>query len=234
MKIIYKTFLLAGLLVLVSSAINAQTMRKRITSDFVFGCNFASMDIKDGNMYKEPKFGFVIGANVNFKILQNIQLQTGVYVSKKGLRQHIKRTEYNTGAGVEYYGDTLRNTAADYLQVPLCLGYEVYLSKHFAINFNVGGYAAYGFKGKNRGEAFTTTIKNGVQQGTSVVIDPYEEETFALRKWNRWDYGALGRVGLIYDIYTINLTYEYGFHNVADDGRELMNRNLSLTVGFRF
>ena len=234
MKTVSRIFLLVGLLVLVSSIANAQTIRKRLTTDLLFGFNFATMDIKGGNMYKEPKVGFTIGANVNFKILHNIQLQSGLYVTKKGLRQHIQRSEYNTAMDVEYYGDTLRNTAANYLQVPLCLGYEVYLTKHFAVNFNAGGYVAYGFKGKNRGEAYATTIKDGVVQGTQITIPSYEEETFALRKWNRWDYGVLGRVGLIYDIWTINLTYEYGFHNVADDGRELKNRNMSVALGFRF
>ncbi|MDR1881606.1 MAG: PorT family protein [Prevotella sp.] len=234
MKTVSGIFLFVGLLGLASSTANAQTIRKRFTSDLLFGFNLASMDIKGANMYKEPKVGFAIGANINYKILHNIQLQSGLYVTKRGLRQHIERSRYDSGVDVEYYGDTLRNTAADYLQVPLCLGYEVYLSKKVAVNLNAGGYVAYGFKGKNRGEAYATTIKNGVEQSTAITIPSYEEETFALKKWNRLDYGVLGRFGLIYDIYTVNVTYEYGLYNVADDGRDLRNRTVSVTLGFRF
>ena len=233
MKIIFKIFLISCLFICISTQTNAQNARKRLTSDIHIGLNFAEMDIKGANMYKEPKLGMHIGWNINYKIYQNIQIQTGFYVTKRGLKQHIQETSVNEGAEVVYYGDTLKHTTANYMQIPLSLGYELYLTKKFAFNVNAGMYIAYGYKGTHKEEGFLET-RRGNNEIIVETIPSIERDTFGLRKWNRWDYGAILSFGLIYDIYTINFNYEYGFYNISDEGRNLKNRNPSISLGFRF
>ncbi|MBK5721190.1 outer membrane beta-barrel protein [Dysgonomonas sp. Marseille-P4677] len=235
MRTILKIFLLAFLLIYVSFEAAGQTQKKRFTSDVHLGLNFAQMDIEGANMYKELKLGMQVGANFNYKIFSNIQVQTGIFVTKRGLKQHIDRLDTsNTAAEVVVRGDSVFNTAADYIQVPLCIGYEVYLNSHLAVNINAGLYVAYGFKGKHRQQGYAETIINGKVDGTAITLPYSETNTFDFKRWNRFDYGGIAKVGLIYDIYTINCGYEYGLHNVSDEGRNLKNRNVFVSLGFRF
>lgn len=234
MKTIYKIFLLCGLLICVSSVMNAQRIRKRFTSDIHFGLNLATMDIENGNMYKKLKPGVHIGVNFNYKVLGNMQLQTGLYVTKKGLKQHVKDRQENW-AGTILAEDTIRNLTANYIQVPLAVGYEVYLSNNFAFNINVGMYAAYGFKGKYREESSYWTKTENNPPTNTVYRPEIEKDTYRYDMLKRLDYGAIGSVGLIYDIYTLNFTYEYGLYDVSNDvARNLKTRNMAVSLGFRF
>lgn len=235
MKTSFKVFLLTFLLVSVSFNVVAQTQKKKFTSDIHVGLNFAQMDIEGANMYKELKLGMLVGVNFNYKIYDNIQVQTGIFVTKRGLKQHIDRLDdTNISAEVIIRGDSLFNTAADYLQLPLCVGYEVYLNKNFAINFNAGLYLAYGFKGTHRQQGYREIIRNGIVTATEITLPYSESDTFQFRRWKRFDYGGTAKVGVVYDIYTVNCGYEYGLQNVSDEGRNLKNRNFFVSAGFRF
>ncbi|MDH6309118.1 hypothetical protein M2451_001689 [Dysgonomonas sp. PFB1-18] len=232
MNTLLKILISTCVLIVISSGSELKAQKRRITSDFVFGLNFAEMDIEGANMYKKPKIGFLIGTNVNFKLISNFQVQTGFFVAKKGLRQDIEVYEEDKAAGQTTTEYTMRNTVANYIQVPLGIGYEVYLTRSFALNINAGGYAAYGFKGDHKIEEYTVITLNGTPY-TSAIVET-EIDTFSKRMWKRLDYGAYARVGAIYDIFTINLTYEYGLHNVSNEGSIMKNRNLAVALGFRF
>jgi hypothetical protein len=212
---------------------NAQNPRKRLTADIYAGLNLAEMDIKDANMYKQAKIGVHIGINVNYKIIDNIQIQSGFIISKKGLKRHI-HTDNTDMAGTRTVVDERYNATGNYVQVPLNLGYELYFNKLLAFNVNAGIYAAYGYKGVSTGSK-VTTINDGYSDNPSVATVPeYEYETFTPDGWSRFDYGLNGAVGLIYDIYTLKVGYEYGLCNISYKSPELRNRNLYLSLGFRF
>jgi len=235
MKIILKILLLSCLLINTTLELEAQTQRKRFTTDFHIGLNFAEMDINGGaNDNNKPKLGMHLGMNFNYKILHNIQIQTGFFVTKKGLKQEIHKREVDPAINDVYVYDTINHTVGNYMQIPLCLGYEVYLSKKFAFNLNAGLYVAYGYKGTYENKQYFKTISSG---GAPVEnpVEIYTGETFDLNKWRRWDYGAIGSVGFIYDIFMLNFNYEHGFYNISSkDEITLKNRNMSVSLGFRF
>jgi hypothetical protein len=233
MRTISKILLAIALFIFILSETNAQT-RRRLTSDFHVGLNMATMDIEGANMDKVIKLGVQVGANVNYKILGNVQLQTGFYISKRGLAQDIKRRETDPVLNIVNVTETKERTAAAYIQMPFCLGYEVYLSDSFAFNLNGGVYGAYGFRGKRSTEGFQTLIDPDGSETTTLY--GYEEsETFEIRKWQRLDYGLIGKVGLIYDVYTVNVGYEYGLANAFDGSQSVLkNRNMTISFGFRF
>lgn len=234
MKTVIKILSLFLLFSCFVSESQAQYKRKKLTSDVHVGLNFSEMDVNGGqNENNKLKPGAVVGVNVNYKILGNFQLQSGFYVSKKGLKQKV-RDEKMTELKDVYILDTVRTTVGNYLQIPLAIGYEVYLTKHFAFNINVGLYGAYGYKGTYENKYSQTTKP----YGGGIINEPLETETgetFDLNKWRRWDYGLIGSIGFIYDIYTINLNYEKGLNNVSSSGLEnLKNRNISILLGIRF
>lgn len=234
MKTVFNISLLFCLLFGLVIEADAQSIRKKFTSDVHIGLNFAEMDVNSGqNDNNKLKLGVAIGVNFNYKIFHNIQLQTGFYISKKGLKQEMHRVEKSALLD-EYIYDTIKTTTASYIQIPLAIGYEVYLSKNFAFNINGGVYGAYGFKGEYENKYFQT-IKQYEGPVFSEPIEKVEGDTFDIDKWKRWDYGLIGSVGFIYDIFTINFNYEYGLQNVSSVSWENMkNRNMSVLLGIRF
>lgn len=237
MKTVIRLFLLVCLLVCAISEIHAQSLkyRKRFTSDVHVGLNFAEMDITRGgdNDFNKAKLGMHLGINFNYKILHNIQLQSGFYVTKKGLKQDIHRVVESTLNDFTVT-DTLAHTVANYMQVPLCIGYEVFFSDKFGFNINGGLYGAYGWKGKYEDKYY---LKYVYADG-SVVTNPMQQrngETFDLNRWKRWDYGLIGSVGFIYDIFMLNFNYEHGLQDLSSTNNvSLKNRNMSVSLGFRF
>lgn len=234
MKTFFKILSLLCLFNLFILDLDAQYVKKKLTSDIHIGLNLSDMDINSGqNANNTLKPGIAVGLNVNYKFYKNIQLQTGFYVSKKGLKQEV-HDEITTSLKDVYILDTVRTTIANYIQIPLAIGYEVYLTKDFAFNVNMGLYGAYGFKGTYEYKYSKATIP---YEG-NIIYEPLqtaEGETFDINRWKRWDYGLIGSIGFIYDIYTINLHYEKGLNNVTRESwSTLKNRNISILLGIRF
>lgn len=250
MKIILKIFLgVISLLLINCLPANAQYPKKRLTVDFRMGLNYLQMSGTEseptgvdttktfstgaGNKFK---MGMHIGVNVNYKIIGNIQIQTGFYVSKKGYKTYEYESKMNEDGTQSIY-DIWSEATGNYIQMPLNIGYELYVSKKAAFNINAGVYGAYGYgnKGKIKKSIFTTTIKPNTDPISGESGDSYEVLTFSDSRWKRPDYGLNGSIGFIYDIYTINFNYEHGLYNVTREaGQDIKHRIYSLSLGFRF
>jgi len=213
---------------------NAQYPKKRLAADFRMGLNFPQMNGTDGD--HDFKIGFNIGTNVNYKIIGNFQVQTGLLVTKKGYKSSSKVTVENI-TGTVSVTEKWYEATANYIQMPFNIGYELYFTKNMAFNINGGLYVAYGYgnKGRIKYRGRLTTYKPNVDPVTNELEGAYEEYTFSDTRWKRPDYGLNGSVGFIYDIYTINIGYEHGLNNVTrSEVNPLKHRVYSLSLGFRF
>lgn len=220
---------------------HAQTqsyMRRNIYGDFFGGMTFASMDVEGGNMYKKNKIGFMIGGNGNFKIYKAFHLQTGAYLIKKGNFKHQKTTVSQDGPIIKT--DIKQTIDANYIELPLTMGFEIPINKEFRLNGFVGGYGALGFKGKRKQEGYTVTVINGKQE-EPVWANENEQDTFDNTGLKKLDYGITGSIGVIYDIFILRLQYDHGLADVATDvfknkqgSGAWRTRNYALCVGFRF
>lgn len=242
MNTITKIILVFSLLVC-SNIVNAQKQpKKRFTSDLRFGFNLADMDVTPlvdgiaGNDKNDTKLGVHIGMNVNYKIIGNFQIQSGFFVSKKGLKQHIITViEEDPGGASTIKNEQWTNITGNYIQVPLNVGYELYFAKKWAFNINGGLYLAYGYKGKKT-ERSRTISQIGDEPAAIEEYPESERETFyQIDGWKRFDYGLNGSVGVIYDIYTLNFNYEHGLNNVSNSfTKNMKHRNFTVSLGFRF
>lgn len=233
MKTFIKIILLISLCIYCIGISAQYKPKKRFTSDIYAGMNLAEMDIKGDNTFKQAKIGLHIGFNLNYKILENMQVQTGFLVTKKGLKRHIHTVTRDESLGEVTTYDEWSNTTGNYIQMPFNLGYEVYFTKFLAFNINGGLYAAYGYKGT--GKFSSTSIReDGYGEPVVTSVPEYEYDTYTPERWRRFDYGLNGSIGIIYDIYTFKLNYEYGLCNISYSDPELRNRNFTASVGFRF
>lgn len=234
MKKIYKILLLLSILLYSCQVYSQIKQHDQTTFEVIAGASSSDLDIKGGNYNKDPKFGFQLGLFVNQKLFNSevFQLHTGVSLAKKGGIRNVENVSINEITGQVQREEYKHKIDLNYVQIPVMLGLEKQLNDVWAINAQVGGYAAYGFKGKTKKDgAFITEIGN----------DSFSEEiysktnSFGSGRIKYFDYGLTASVAVIYDIYIFTLGYEYGLYNIADDGTStIKNRNLILSAGFRF
>lgn len=239
MKTRVKLFIVFILAAISVQSIDAQAhYRRNFYGDFFGGMTLASIDMAGQNAYKKHKVGFMVGGNANFKFFHNLELQTGFQLVKKGSQTHEKRTfQSQANAGLIQTRDVKNTIDANYMQIPLNIGFEAPLTKKLYLNMHVGVFGAYGFKGDKKQKGFyineNETIPTSLDQGAT--------RTFAAGSLKRWDYGIGGNIGLVYDIYILRLQYDHGLANVATDiltgigqNKEWKTRNYSICLGFRF
>lgn len=242
MKTLYKRLFLLSIIFVLALGLNAQ--KRSVLGDFKIGANLSEMDIAGANMYKEPRLGFSFGGSASFRLFSNLYFQSGFFLTKKGLIQHDTSIELKDESLGEYIEKDLKQTIdVSYMQVPISLGLEIPLSKSFSINMYGGAYGGYAFRGYVIPFHGTTTYWIAGNK-TVETITKGEEDIFETRRVKRFDYGAIGSLGLVWDIYTLTFTYEHGLYDIADvnalaeDGsgvkKILKNRNMSLALGFRF
>lgn len=232
MKTLYKVFIVISLLLL-SSGMKAQ-FGSRFITELRTGINFSEMDIAGANMYKQTKIGFNITGSFSVRMAGPLYMQTGVGLTKKGLKQHDESQRQIELTGIVIKNDIKYTIDANYVQVPLMLGFEIPVSKACSLNIYGGGYGAYGFKGKTKVRGTETRDPDS---SDPAVIDRSQDNvnTFDSGQLKKLDYGAIGSVGLVVDMLSFNLGYEYGLYDVSDNAsRELKNRNITFSLGIRF
>lgn len=213
---------------------SAQYLKKRLTADFKVGVNFSHMSGIEGA--SDLKLGLNVGATVNYKIIGNLQIQSGFIVTKKGYKTHSRTTDYNEPDNITTVTDRWYEVTANYIQVPFNIGYELYFAKNMAFNINGGVYVAYGYGNKGK-STFSGLVKTEIPNSPPTYSYPEgrNDNTFSQTGWKRSDYGLNGSVGFIYDIYTLSFSYAHGLHNVSQDSSaDIQNRVYSLSFGFRF
>lgn len=241
MRTLYK---LLFIIVLLSVTLSVDAQKKRLLGDFKIGANFSEMDIAGANKYKVPRVGFHFGGSLSYRMFSNTYIQGGFYLTKKGLKQHdteiIPGNDESIG---EYIENDLKMTLdVNYVQIPVMLGFEIPLSNSFSINLYGGAYGGYAFKGYIVPRRGTITYWTAGQKEVAVYDDD-DIDIFDSRRIKRFDYGMIGSVGLVYDIYSLTFNYEHGLYDIADINsfadangvkRALKNRNMSIALGFRF
>lgn len=222
LHILFITFLVSSI------SISAQT--RKLNGEFFAGGTYSTMDLGAGmNNFKKGKIGFQLGLNVNYKVTSMIQVQSGFYLIKKGSIRHVKINEQHE-AGYIQYEDTKTTIDANYIQVPLNVGVEIPLKRYISLTMHGGFYGAYGFKGKTKYESILSN-----PAGDLVTQNIPEHDTFSNEGLKRFDYGLNANIGLVLDIYYIQLQYDLGLANVSAVAGKTMNpRNIALSLGFRF
>lgn len=149
-------------------------------------------------------------------------LQSGLSFSAKGVNGlAVVLPESNTAASMD-----LR---LYYLEIPVMLRYRIPLADRIALLPGFGPYFACGVGGK--------TQLNGI----NIPADSYSENPFqsggSFRGLDRFDWGLAFAVTARVYRWDVTLGYELGLYKNSMGpltGDDLRNRNLSVTLGYRF
>ena len=224
MSRIYRSFVLSFIALLMAVFMaNAQNFdAKDIQFEGVAGLNLSDM----GGLGSKVGFHFGVKAETALSSLaEGVYANAGALISFKGN---------------EFFGLT---TAANYLEIPVHMGYKHAINDKFAVYGEAGPYLAFGLFGKSD---FDLEIEYGDINSSSIIkVSTFGNDGFKLK---RFDIGFGFRAGVeIQKKYTVSIGYDLGFIDtykgsnlsMMDDGYidltpKMNNTNFSISAGYKF
>lgn len=220
-------------MLLISHFVSAQK------SLFSFGIN-AGVNLSNGvetvnylEGKKENKWGYQLGAAVAYNVIGGLYVESGLSLTSKGVR-HKDADQWIGGYYAVTYWDRTANLV--YLQLPMKVGYKIPFAKKWTVHVNGGGYIAYGIAG-NTVRRETTVSEADIPDRKKTAFS-FGDHRYG---YDRNDYGWTAGAGVQYRKFILLFSYEAGIPDIGSikeegtwDERTFRNRNMGLTVGYRF
>ncbi|MBN8785303.1 MAG: hypothetical protein ABS85_03160 [Sphingobacteriales bacterium SCN 48-20] len=182
---------------------------------------------------KENKWGYQFGATVHYQVVGGFYLESGLLLTAKGVR-HRDAEQWIGGLYAVTYWE--RTTNLVYLQLPVKIGYEIPVAKNWTVHVNGGGYVAYGIAGNIVRKE--TTVSEADIPDRKIATFSFGDHRYG---YDRNDYGLTAGAGVQYRKFILLFNYEAGIPNIGSikeegtwDERTFRNKNMGLTVGYRF
>lgn len=184
------------------------------------------MPVERGN----GQAGYQLGLTADYEFRSHLMLMSSMsFIRRNGDLQ----LGDNYPGGGSFMRFPKVETAVNYLQLPLMLGYHFRLGDSFSLMPSVGVYAAYGF---DAGRC-ALDVRSGEADGevSSVGWKPLSGSgEHGLDGLRRWDWGGMAAVkAVVGRHYTVNLSYSLGVMK-AQTLYGLRNSTFQLSVGYRF
>ncbi|MCD7972418.1 MAG: PorT family protein [Candidatus Azobacteroides sp.] len=159
------------------------------------GWNISSITEINGS---KSKLGYTIGPAISYEFKENFGLETGLFISTKGVKVPFSFVESleNTGSEKEI------TVNANYLEISLMVKSYFYNNGVIAFYLGVGPYFSYGFGGK-------TSFEDDLFES----LDTFDSPSVL----KRFDVGALLAFGWDIDRMSFDLSYQQGLSSVKGD-----------------
>ena len=187
--------------------LNVSAQDEQISFGVKGGVNLSNFggDVED----LDSKIGFNVGLTLDYNIMENFYLLTGLELTSKGAK--------------ESYEGNKATINAMYLQLPVHAAYKFDLSDGMKIVVNAGPYLAYGIGGKVKEK----------YEGDSESYDFFGDAKEGYAK--RFDFGIGVGLGLEFGSAKLGVGYDLGMANLYDsDDYKVNTNNLFVTVGYKF
>ncbi|MDU1891094.1 MAG: porin family protein [Dysgonomonas sp.] len=195
-----KNFIKAGLVAV--AMLFCVSVSAQISFGVKAGVNLSNYggDVDDN----KAKAGFNAGVTAEIGLpLTNLYVLSGLEYTTKGAKYDGNNYSYNSNA--------------NFLQLPVHVGYRVSALETLGVSFHAGPYFAYGIGGKTgKGEAKNDTFDDGMLK--------------------KFDFGLGAGVGLELGKIGVGLGYDFGLANLYDgEGNDkVRTMNAYLSVGYKF
>lgn len=206
-----------------SSFFSTEKVAQPVTIGIRAGGNLSTFT-GDGTDDLKSKFGYNVGVNVDFSIVESFGVQTGVFFTTKGAKSEVSIED---SYGIETYKATSNPM---YIQVPILASYRYNINDNLRWEFNVGPYFAFGVGGK-----ITETEEYYDYKDSDEQEIEEEKSDFFGDKTNTFDMGMILGTGLTINKFYVGLQWELGMTHIYDyTNDKTKNSNLSLNVGYNF
>lgn len=179
----------------------SQAPNKRTEWGIKAGLNVSSIG---GNNYNniKAKAGFHAGITIDYAFTDAIYLLTGLEYTIKGPIVELSPNDQHINA--------------DYVQLPLSVGYKLRMRDELILIIDAGPYLAYGVNGR-------------ITEGS------YKQDTFSGVALKRFDCGMIVGTAVDFRQFRFGMHCDFGLINVMQKGNDkAQNWNLALSTGIRF
>ena len=190
------------------------------------GTNLSTMLSKDRiETYSEdyqltPRL--LIGITADYPFTERFSLESGILFSSKGYKLEANYALYQNSEPFRVY----QNAVLNYIEIPLLFKGSAKV-RELSIFSTIGPYVGIGLSGEMTANSYSIGIAEK---------QVYSHEMGADGNWKRLDYGLQAGVGMEIRRIVIKISYSYGLANISQnkDLVVLKNRNLGLTLGYKF
>lgn len=182
----------------------------------------------------QSKIGYQIGITLDYKLTDNFFLHSGVDYTNKGYKEKAE-TITEVEEGMEITVSNARLTIdANYLQLPIHIGYVAYRSNSTNIYFTTGPYIAFGVGGKTK----ITGLASIPEYDLRNEFFSTKVNTFRKGMLKDLDLGFGAGIGVEYNKLDFKIGYDFGLINIysplENEDQSLKNGNAYLTIGYKF
>lgn len=138
--------------------LNIDGMKNNVSNDVVV----AAFNNLPYRMDVKRKAGVNLGVNVDFPVLKNLWVNTGLYYTTSGVKLNFKQDFSKTYEG--YLPEYTASVTMHNVRIPVQASYRYNITSKYQLQVNLGPYFAYGFSGKAK-------VKNDVDGSSLGNID---------------------------------------------------------------
>ena len=193
------------------------------------GLNLSKMILKDDDIDFTDEFemkpGLLIGPTVEFPLMQDLSIESGLLLSSKGFKDSYEES-YQGGF---YESKTTLNLW--YIDIPILFKWNFKISEKTSLYPAIGPYIGIGLKGYSKNE---TKSNSGEETHKEDIEWGNDEDTDFFK---RFDAGLTIGGGIEYKAFQLGIYYNLGIANIApssENGATIQNRVLQFTLGYRF
>ncbi|MDR2001644.1 MAG: PorT family protein [Prevotella sp.] len=225
---------LASIFLIAGFSANAQEKK------FLFGAKagFVFSDLSEYSYKTKMKHSFTGGLTFDYFLNRDLYLSSAIEFSNKGTKFDLLNKDEKEGTSINFKESTV---SANYLQVPIHVGYKFDLSEKTRLMVQAGPYVAYGISGQTElgdevvlrtPEGTTTMSLNDYMK----MIDGWRrgEETFSDTHFREFDWGIGIGLGVEYEHVNISFRYDFGLYDISREAEKVKNQNAYVTLGYKF
>ncbi len=228
-----KKSIIAGIIAIVIFSLDASG---QVSFGVKGGLNLSNIKLSESGISITPNnlAGFHVGVIADIPVAANLYVQPGLFLTQKGFKYSVSE---NINVLDDDYNISIDLTAKPlYVELPVLLSYRLPVSNGLSVALEAGPYVAYGIGGNEEvkasasGESITESVKFFDDSGT-----------------NRFDAGAQFGLGLYVGRFMFGAAYQMGLVNISpseetelssdlimESAAKAVNRNIVISVGFRF
>lgn len=230
------------ILLFLMAAMIGVTYAQEISFGLKGGVNMSNI-YGEGAKDTRMKFGYQAGVAVDYELVPNVAIQSGLFLVTKGYYHPTFEVDKTVG-DIKIKGRFDRTSNAMYLQLPVHLAYKVDVAPEMRLVLHAGPYVAYGVGGKVTTKAFkgiAGNVPSEMQGAVDAVLKELDKNSVEMKTFDKetglkpFDAGVGVGIGAEFGSILVDLGWDMGLLNITKSKEvKAKNQTAYISLGYMF